>query len=648
MNRKILLIEPNYKNKYPPMGLMKLATFYKKLGDDVWFYKGDLQELAVKIILKELIFSLNYEYPDVKWCKYTPKLHEFIKYGKKDKIQNSSVFCDSKILKLLGIFRTKYTTKDYFKNPRFDVVCITTLFTFYWDITIETINYAKQLCKDKYTVFVGGIMSSILSNEVEEATGIKPIVGILDDSSVIDKKGTNVDSLPLDYSILDEIEYKYPTSNSYFGYMTRGCPRRCSFCAVKKLEPNFVHHIHLKEQIQSISNLYGEKKDLLLLDNNVLYSDEFDKIIDEIKECGFSKNATYIPSNQYEITIKNLRKKKNIQANINKMVEIYLALLDKLKKNNLDDENNLYFDTYTKITDADCYYPYTATTESILDLDVTIKPIYNKYFENHNSQLRFVDFNQGIDARLIVQFPEKLIKLSEVNIRPLRIAFDSWNMKDIYKKAVEMSKEVGITQLSNYILYNSQEDDDTPDNFYQRLELNIKLCDLLNVNIYSFPMKYHPISDPKYFKNRDFIGKHWKRKHIRAIQAILNSTKGKIGKGKSFFEAAFGKNIEQYNELLMMPEAFIIERHKYNRVAYEEYRSNGGKLKIDDIDIEKYGDLANEWKKKYFSLSESQMKEANCVIYNNIFNEDEYKKINIDAEIRAVLSYYEIKRYAEI
>jgi hypothetical protein len=37
MSRKILLIEPNYKNKYPPMGLMKLATYYRRRGDDVRF-----------------------------------------------------------------------------------------------------------------------------------------------------------------------------------------------------------------------------------------------------------------------------------------------------------------------------------------------------------------------------------------------------------------------------------------------------------------------------------------------------------------------------------------------------------------------------------------------------------------------------------
>ena len=39
-----MLVEPNYKNKYPPMGLMKIATYYRELGDDVTFFKGDRSE----------------------------------------------------------------------------------------------------------------------------------------------------------------------------------------------------------------------------------------------------------------------------------------------------------------------------------------------------------------------------------------------------------------------------------------------------------------------------------------------------------------------------------------------------------------------------------------------------------------------------
>ena len=46
MSRRVLLLEPNYKNKFPPIGLMKLATYFRLRGDDVVFYKGDLKEFV--------------------------------------------------------------------------------------------------------------------------------------------------------------------------------------------------------------------------------------------------------------------------------------------------------------------------------------------------------------------------------------------------------------------------------------------------------------------------------------------------------------------------------------------------------------------------------------------------------------------------
>src|SRR6202049_3953058 len=42
-NKRILLIEPGYKNKYPPLGLMKIAQYHglRGKGDSVTFIKGD-------------------------------------------------------------------------------------------------------------------------------------------------------------------------------------------------------------------------------------------------------------------------------------------------------------------------------------------------------------------------------------------------------------------------------------------------------------------------------------------------------------------------------------------------------------------------------------------------------------------------------
>ena len=47
--RNILLIEPDYKNKYPPLGLMKIASFHKKiLHDNVRFTKENCPKRSLK------------------------------------------------------------------------------------------------------------------------------------------------------------------------------------------------------------------------------------------------------------------------------------------------------------------------------------------------------------------------------------------------------------------------------------------------------------------------------------------------------------------------------------------------------------------------------------------------------------------------
>lgn len=621
MKRKVLLLEPKYKNKYPPMGLMKLATYYRDRGDNVRFFKGNLKDLAAMMLCEDYLLEVQ----DQQQTKYYSKLFEHIKTGKYAPIDAIPEFRGSENEELLKMYRKKYASKQY---PWFDVICVTTLFTFEWRKTVDTINFAKKFLKKNGRLFVGGIAASILPDKLFEDTGIYPHVGLLnkpenhdDDSTVI------IDGLPLDYSILEEIDYKYPASNAYFAYMTRGCPNRCSFCAVPRLEPEYCEYISLKSQIEKADALFGAQKDLLLMDNNVFASKCFDQIIDEIKACGFERGATYIPPSDYDVAINNLcankKEHRNIRAYTKKMIQIYDRISERLSERD-------QADFYLAREQANLLYAIYATEEAILAFDGIARPLYEKHFRR-KARARYIDFNQGVDARRVTD--EKMKKLAEINIRPLRIAFDHLSMKDVYVKAVNLASKYDIRDLSNYLLYNY---DDEPEELYERMRINVELCEDLNVTIYSFPMKYHPIDDPDYFHNRDYIGKNWSRKFIRAIQAVLNATKGKIGRGRIFFEEAFGSNVDEFRKILWMPEAFIIYRRRYDKELRERL-SEKYKNHYDDE-----SDLVNEWWEKFCALSDEKKATLKAIVAKNQFKDEDFD--TNDSDILAVLEYYKIKR----
>ena len=237
---------------------------------------------------------------------------------------------------------------------------------------------------------------------------------------------------------------------------------------------------------------------------------------------------------------------------------------------------------------------------------ITARYTYKKHFHPVPRQ-RYVDFNQGVDARL---FTEKKVEwLSKINVRPLRVAFDNMEILPHYEKAIRMSAAAGMRDFSNYLLYNF---DDKPIDLYNRLKINVDLCEELSISIYSFPMKYHPIikqtgENIDYSHNRDFIGEHWNRKYIRAVQAILNSTKGKIGRGKSFFYKAFGHTEADFFELLEMPETFILYRYFFESLG------------------DKYHHSTDNWRERYndcmLTLDDTEKAKVAQAIHDNDFSE---------------------------
>lgn len=468
---KILLVEPDYKNKYPPLGLMKISTYHQSKGDTVIFVKGKNKEL---------------------------------------------------------------------KKEKWDRIYISTLFTFYWKKTIETIKYYSKSVTEIRNIYVGGVMATIMEEQIKnEFKGITIKVGLLDKPGDLGNDNIIVDTMMPDYSIIDTsknkyLNYEYPTNNAYIAYATRGCIRKCNFCAVPIIEPEFKHYIDLKSHIEEVIRSFGERRNLLLLDNNILASQQFDKIIDDIIDLGFGK------------------------------------------------DNNLY--TYKK-------------------------------GNRKISVRRYVDFNQGLDARLLSE--HKMEQLSRIAINPARIAFDHADddYVKLYTQKVRLAAKYKIKTLSNYILFNYN---DTPEDLYVRLKINLDLNEefktkKLDTKVWSFPMRYSPIMGEN-ASNRLFVGCYWNKKYIRAIQCILIPSHGVVGPNINYFNNAFGVDIEEFKKILLMPEEYIINR-EVNKV-------NGN---IDG------------WFNSFMELNEKDRKTVESIVFENNFKN---MKLKHAERINTVLRHY--------
>ena len=604
MRKRVLLLEPNYHNKYPPMGLMKLAMYHRRQGWDVRFYKGDLKLFLLKLYVESAINDLRKQQPQVEWRSYYSEISLYIQKGVVEDQDPFAKELDLPFVKRwLDFSRKQYRSGNFPEKHKFDRVGVTTLFTFYRDITIETIEFAKKAVKPGGQIQVGGVMASVVPDEIEKATGIKPHKGLLSAKRIFDDPplDTPIDELPLDYSILDEVDYEYPESNAYYGYTTRGCVNHCKFCAVPILEPKYKSYLGLKKRIKETDRIFGAQRDLLLLDNNVFASKDYHRIIKEIRECGFGKGALYIPPDPWTITVRQLKTSWNDRAYIRRG----LKHLDEYCKAASSEEAERIHRYRIEHHLLNEHFADKKALVSILE-EVSSK----RQLKRVRPLVRIVDFNQGVDARLATE--DRISALSTIAIRPLRVAFDQWALREHYVRAMKLAAKYEIRSMSNYILYNFK---DSPIDLYRRLLINIDLCDALSVNIYSFPMKYHPIFDPKWFSNRDYIGEKWCRKDIRCVQAVLNSTKGKVGRGRTFFFAAFGRTEEEFLELLKMPESFIIKRW----------------------DAEVCG-LTEDWRKRYRALSKKNKDILLGIVNANAFNPEEWK--SLPPEVCKVLDFY--------
>ncbi|MHB8880389.1 MAG: DNA (cytosine-5-)-methyltransferase [Thermodesulfovibrionales bacterium] len=195
--KKILLVEPGYKTEYPPLGLMKLSSYHKSMGDSVQF---------------------------IKW----------------------------------GAEKLPFGAEEPTLEDHYDTIHVTSLFTYSLTETAAAVQTFRDFYPDA-ELRVGGILATLMPDELEKLTGVKPHTGLLPE----------VENFAPDYSL-------FPGLRHSISFTTRGCIRKCGFCAVTRHEPEFF----TKDWIKDID---PKHRSITFWDNNWLASPNLMKDIETLK-----------------------------------------------------------------------------------------------------------------------------------------------------------------------------------------------------------------------------------------------------------------------------------------------------------------------------------------------------------------------------
>lgn len=315
MPRHILLVEPEYYTRFPPLGLLKLARYHMDVEKNkVTYVRGCVPE----------------------------------------------------------------------NSP--DLIYISSLFTWAWKSVHDTVKYYRRLYP-KAEILLGGPYATLLPDHAEQS-GAKVYTGLFKEAE---------DLMPA-YELI-------PRWDGSIIFSSRGCVRKCPFCAVPVLEGE-VNRV--KKSIKHL--VWPAHTKIIFWDNNILAAN-WRSIMDELKD-------------------------------LNKQV----------------------------------------------------------------------DFNQGLDARLIDD--EVAEKLAKLKMETIRIAYDQRNMENAVKNAVERlsAHDISKRKILCYTLYNF---DDDPEDLFQRIR------NLLNWGVVAYPMRYQPLTELPYaLQKNTYVAPKWDKDSLQTVAAL--------------------------------------------------------------------------------------------------------------------------------
>ena len=346
----VLLVEPDYYTRYPPLGLLKLSAYHKLLGDTTKLVRG---------------------------CKRVRR------------------------------------------KP--DRIYVTSLFTWAWKPVWQAVKHYKRLFPHA-ELWLGGLYASLLPEHAAQSGADHVYKGLFKEAE---------DLMP-DYGLV-------PKWDGSLIFSSRGCNRKCPFCAVPLLEGKINS---VKYSVKDL--VYPKHTRIIFWDNNILQGPGWRDIFDELEELG--------------------------------------------KK---------------------------------------------------------VDFNQGLDARLITEDVAgglARLRLDSGRCTKVRLGYDLRGNGPFVKKAIERLNAVGIRgrAIMVYTLYNFADD---PKDFLERVR------EVLGWGAVCYPMRYEPLNGGNALGKNTYISPNWTVQEVEMVQRArrvlgyggafppYNGLIKKLNKARNFHEA---------------------------------------------------------------------------------------------------------------
>ncbi len=336
-----------------------------------------------------------------------------------------------------------------------DRIYVACVFTYHWNEVVRTLRfYAPHTVKQpEEALFVGGVLATLMADDLRKAVPCRPVSGTIRSARLLGlDDDTDVDSLLPDYDLIREYASSYVVARAALATATRGCSNRCPFCTVSRIEPDCREHIPIGEQVHDLERSLGPRRDLLMLDNNVLASRFLPRIVMDIAELGFFAGATW-PQGRRRVP-------------------------------------------------------------------------------------RRVDFTQGFETTFAAA-PENrhlIDLLALLPVHPVRIAFDAWNERDDYRKALEAFAERGFRTFETFLLYDFR---DTPAELYRRISFASRIAERLGATLSLHPIRYIA---PGQKSRRARRGNAWNGKTLAMVRRMAS---GAI-RTRSAIEERFGATEEAF------------------------------------------------------------------------------------------------------